>query len=279
MRAFLLALVLAGCASAGPNGASSTSPAPIVAAEKAFAARAAAIGWISSFKEYAASDALMYAPTPTNAQAFLATQADDGDKTLAWTPRFVGIAASGDFGFSAGPVWAAGKPYGNYFTIWRKQPDGKWKWIFDGGGGLPSEWPAAYGDAPRPEGRRASVTIAEQEVSAAEDDLATAAETDTSLAFALRILKGTILLRGGVSPAPALDADQSVILQKAPKAVRFKRLGMMAAPSADMVFTYGEASWDEDGAARLGRYARVWQTFGTQGRIVYDQVIPARKPT
>jgi hypothetical protein len=43
------------------------------------------------------------------------------------------IARSGDLGLSVGPAAVNGKRGGYYATIWRKGPDGAWKWIYDGG--------------------------------------------------------------------------------------------------------------------------------------------------
>src|SRR5262245_43164522 len=126
IRAAFIALVsLAACTAPPPN------PAPVIAAERAFAARAAAAGWLAAFRQYAAPDGINLTPEPGNAQAWLAQQPGDGGKNLAWWPIHAGISSAGDLGFTTGPVRIGTKPGGNYFTVWKKQPDGAWTWIFD----------------------------------------------------------------------------------------------------------------------------------------------------
>lgn len=61
------------------------------------------------------------------------------DFKLVWQPEKVGVARSGNLGYTSGTyVWtfkdASGKPVsdrGKYLTVWRKQADGSWKVLFD----------------------------------------------------------------------------------------------------------------------------------------------------
>lgn len=63
-----------------------------------------------------------------------------GPKTLTWEPLNVEVAKSGELGYTWGN-WIFTKPettyYGNYFTIWKKQDDGRWKVALDGGNSTP----------------------------------------------------------------------------------------------------------------------------------------------
>ena len=61
--------------------------------------------------------------------------------TLRWEPYFVDVAISGDIGYTLGR-WvftdadSTGQEYtgyGNYVTVWKKQADGSWKFVFDTG--------------------------------------------------------------------------------------------------------------------------------------------------
>lgn len=61
--------------------------------------------------------------------------------TLEWYPFKVEVAKSLDFGYTVGN-WiltsANGKKrYGNYMTVWKKQKDGTWKFVLDGGNTTP----------------------------------------------------------------------------------------------------------------------------------------------
>ncbi len=61
------------------------------------------------------------------------------DASVNWTPDFIEVSASGDMAYSYGRyVWllkdSTGKENeykGIYHTIWKKQTDGSWKYIWD----------------------------------------------------------------------------------------------------------------------------------------------------
>ena len=131
MRPFLFFAVLLASACATPREAAVT-PDAIIAAERAFAARAGEINWVPAFREYVAPDGQTigehgYESAPQS----LAETPDDGNHNLFWWPAFAGIARSGDIGFTTGPASfdEARTPRIYYFTIWRRQADGSWKWI------------------------------------------------------------------------------------------------------------------------------------------------------
>lgn len=137
MKRLLLALCLSACAGAHSARVAqpAVTPEPVIAAERAFAADGAQRGWIAAFRSYAAADAMTLSPGPVNAQENLAQAQGDGGTNLAWGPTYAGVSRAGDFGFTTGPFWLRNRDgvIGHYFTVWRKQPDGSWKWIFDAG--------------------------------------------------------------------------------------------------------------------------------------------------
>jgi ketosteroid isomerase-like protein len=61
------------------------------------------------------------------------------DFKLVWHPDKLGVARSGELGYTSGTyLWsfkdASGKPVsdrGKYLTVWKKQADGSWKVLFD----------------------------------------------------------------------------------------------------------------------------------------------------
>ncbi|HUR31604.1 MAG TPA: hypothetical protein VMZ69_09235 [Saprospiraceae bacterium] len=68
-------------------------------------------------------------------------QEDEDFKNISWKPFKVEAAKSGELGYTLGD-WQRETPdttyYGNYYTIWKKQSDGKWKWVVDGGNNTPA---------------------------------------------------------------------------------------------------------------------------------------------
>jgi ketosteroid isomerase-like protein len=98
-------------------------------------------------------------------------------ESVQWQPVFTAVSASGDFGYvwsrtaGSAPNTANGKPgesgEGLTFTVWRKQADGTWRFIFDAG------------SAPSPEALRAVLQNA-AELSAQEPPTLTPIERATA---------------------------------------------------------------------------------------------------
>ncbi len=60
---------------------------------------------------------------------------------ISWKPFKAEAAKSGDMGYTLGNWKYVGKDttlYGNYYTIWKKQADGKWRFVVDGGNNTPA---------------------------------------------------------------------------------------------------------------------------------------------
>ena len=61
--------------------------------------------------------------------------------TLEWSPVRVEVSQSADLGYTFG-TWIftnikGEKSYGVYMTVWKKQTDGSWKYVMDGGSSTP----------------------------------------------------------------------------------------------------------------------------------------------
>ena len=53
---------------------------------------------------------------------------------FSWKPDVIEVLASGNLAISSGPVFdPGGKKIGGYSSIWRREPDGNWRIIFDKG--------------------------------------------------------------------------------------------------------------------------------------------------
>lgn len=80
---------------------------------------------------------------PRAVEEFYAEQA--GQSSISWHPTFAEVAGSLDLGYtigeysntSRGASGAAVQRFGKYLTVWRRQPDGRWKFVIDGGNGSP----------------------------------------------------------------------------------------------------------------------------------------------
>ena len=112
--------------------------ASLLAAERAFAARAASAGAAKAFAEYMdPTDSRSFdGGDPHRGAAAIAKSHADGGR-LAWVPREVFASVGGDMGTTWG-VWtfnlpgeAAPRATGRYVTVWRKDAAGAWKAIID----------------------------------------------------------------------------------------------------------------------------------------------------
>ena len=67
----------------------------------------------------------------------------EGPRDISWAPFESKAAASGELGYTMGN-WKYTTPdttmYGFYYTIWKKQTDGSWKWTVDGGNNMPAAY-------------------------------------------------------------------------------------------------------------------------------------------
>ena len=117
----------------------------LLEADKAFSELSVTKGATAAFDSFLAEDATIFrnhADPYVGRQAIHNLQSQGSDQgTLTWQPYFADAASSGEFGYTLGK-WqysetdSAGKPQsvnGYYVTIWKKQHEGKWKFVFDSG--------------------------------------------------------------------------------------------------------------------------------------------------
>lgn len=100
-----------------------------------------------AFLEYLAEDGVLLRPNmypvagkETIKKTFF-DEADDKNLTLTWTPLYALIAGSGELGYTYG-IWqmeilkedkTTDIRKGTYVTIWKKDNNGKWKFVLDTG--------------------------------------------------------------------------------------------------------------------------------------------------
>jgi ketosteroid isomerase-like protein len=282
MKHLILTLALAGCTSAGAISAQPAHEAlhssdPVIAAERAFAARASEIGWIPAFCEATADDGQLVGRAGlVRSKERMCALSDDGERNLYWAPSFAGIASSGDLGFTTGPVSfdAARTPAMQYFTVWRRQADGSWKWIYDGGPGPVAE-AGPFSDTvqvlPTAAGGVGSAALAAQQVTDLELGAgATGALSDYLAADAHVYRQGQVRAIGGAAAQAAMEFPTDNVATRP--------LRTEASRAGDMVFTLGEARWEEPDGSKQGFFARIWQYSDGGWRVVYDQLAPWTPP-
>lgn len=117
--------------------------AEIVAVEAAFNASVTQNGIHHGFLEFAAEDAIMIRNSQaTEGKPAIAARfgksSDTGQK-LTWSPRKIEVAQSGELAYSFGDFTYMATDSlgdvdtltGHFCTIWKRQPDGSWKFVVD----------------------------------------------------------------------------------------------------------------------------------------------------
>jgi ketosteroid isomerase-like protein len=148
MLVAMMVLNLAGCSQPVKDDAESNRM-EIINADKAFSAMSAEKGMREAFLAFAADDVIkpQDGDQPVVGKESLMHSFEGApaqDFVLTWTP--LKADASGDLGYTFGN-WerkfktASGSDttaYGNYVSIWKRQADGSWKYVFDSGNATPS---------------------------------------------------------------------------------------------------------------------------------------------
>lgn len=263
-----------------PAVAKDIDPAPVVAAERAFAADGLALGVHASFYKHAAPNGIVFSPEPQLAKAVYEKPQPKGPP-LVWWPLWAGIARSGDLGFTTGPYTFDGQPRAWYFTVWAKQRDGSWKWLFDGGppssteGAAPKDSPVDYA---RPSARKAgSPAKAMTQVTAAEKALHAAALTDVKAAFLAAVAEDGRITGSRAKP-PTTRAEVEAELATRPASIAYAPLGGSASAAGDLAWTYGAARWTKDGAETRGHYVRIWRNDAKGWRVLFDELLESPPP-
>lgn len=120
-------------------------------ADEDFARAATTLGTGRAFGDYAAANAQIFS-TPgefiTGPEAISQSFGPPTDDSkLAWHPVTGEAAHSGDLGFTVGYAVFTGKRadgapqvrYSKYLTVWKKQRDGSWRYVVDGGNARPNQ--------------------------------------------------------------------------------------------------------------------------------------------
>ena len=270
LHAPLLALTLAATT---PDPAA----ASLIAAERGFSADALRYGVRLAFLAHFDAGSWVFRPMPVSALAALARDPDDGTR-LEWTPRLVGVAASGDLGFSTGP-WSshragqADMAHGQFLSIWRRGSDGIWRVFADGGIFHPA--PAKAAPAPpvlavptmpsaplAADERERREHLLERRDADLREALAQSPVTSPLPRFADVALHA---LRDGQPPADGAEA-LALTGKDAPGLGRGPRQALGVAASGDLGYTLGGGA----DCAGCGSYLRVWRWQDGQWMLLVD---------
>lgn len=299
-------------ASPAPGGKSALQS--MVDTELAFARMAKEQGIRPAFMAFIADDGILFRPTAVKGKQWMIEHPlppTDKRPVLSWYPTFAHITFQGNLGYTTGP-WeykadihdAAPVAWGNFLTVWRRQPDGSWKFAIDLGISnpkpeqaatpwqLPDKYHEGYGNVggvgPAPDPRKdaevskkeaAALLAREREFSAAS------VSRGTQQAFAEYAALEVRMFRNGQQPilgkanAVAAILEGSIVWTWEPAFADVSR-------SHDLGYTYGTykiTSRDPTSNAEkveTGNYYRIWEkrsdniTQPVAWRVVADLLDP-----
>jgi ketosteroid isomerase-like protein len=289
---FLVASVVAAVVGAGQvptSGSAAAIPPPLAAmaeTEREFAAAAKVKGVRDAFLEYFTEDA-MFEPGGGSAKDQLRKQKPQpsSERELVWEPRTGDVAASGELGWLTGPgtfINHAGPDktprHTNYLSVWRKEPDGRWRVFIDLGTNLKA--PATFA----PGFTRfafADRYTAKEPKAAAGDKLSAAdrglneriASAGAAAAYADVLAPGARLHRDGVGALTEPSAVREWLTNAT--GMTAQAAAAESAASGDLGYSYG--TYRLGSTDKSGTYLRIWTRDG-QGRwrIVAEVLPPPR---
>ena len=110
-----------------------TTPTTAIDAERAFAADAQKIGQWTAFRKWSTVDAMMFTPQPVAAHDYLVGKQDPA-AAVTWSPSQSIVSCDGGHAVNLGPWTSAnGKVHGYFTTIWVRQSNRTWRWVYDSG--------------------------------------------------------------------------------------------------------------------------------------------------
>jgi ketosteroid isomerase-like protein len=147
---FICAFIIASCNRPVEENLSQKAREEIIQTEKDFSAMSESRGMKEAFLNYAADDVVKlrnreYPIVGINSLRSAFEADNDTASVLKWYPLKADAASSGELGYSYGNWEYTGKDsigkeikaFGNYFTVWKKNKNGEWKFTLDGGNTTP----------------------------------------------------------------------------------------------------------------------------------------------
>lgn len=267
----------------------------MVETERAFSRAAEEKGTREAFAEFLADNGILFRPTPVVGRKWMQEHPLPPSTTrslLSWQPIFAAISRGGDLGYTTGP-WefkqdikdARAAAFGNFMTVWRKQPDGSWRFALDLGISNPEpKTPATTWQVPdvspkgagtfkgvNQESERATLLMVEREFSNASGARGAVEAFRSYAATDVRLFRnGRFPFVGKLAATDALVP----VTAEWTWTPSFAEVSL----SGDLGYSYGTYELRERTGARAlserGNYARVWKKVNGYWKLVVDVADP-----
>ena len=284
MKAFFLLPLFWASSLLAQEPDSSSSLFGMREAERNFAKASLMIGRNAAFAEFFAEESVLFTDKwITNGKQF-SKDRKPSPIVLKWEPEFMDIAQSGDFGISTGP-WEV-QEYrpnttplftGYFLTVWKKQGNGEWKVILDGGSTTPVEEGPKHNfsfpngaDKVIPKPVVTDIDLSKKDL-LEKDKLFQKEWKENPTAFTSFLASDGRIQLSGHLPTTNTDTIRTWV-NTLDRSLVWKSIGAGAASSGDLGFTYGVMKTQNSDLIR-GHYVLIWKKRpGSTWQVVLEMI-------
>jgi ketosteroid isomerase-like protein len=264
-----------------PNIFAQNNMQKIYDTEKAFEKSAAENGINQAFLEFSAPDGTCFAPGyPVNCRDYFKSR-PVSTAALFWNPTFIDISSNGAMAYSTGN--SVFKPkgkddsaafYGEYATVWQRQPDGNYKAVVDLG--ISHEQPntETKWTSPADSGKEMN----ENKYSAADTStrfFEMSAKESLGTAYKNYLAEDVRMLRDGKMPIVGKRAALDEYKNSKLKVNFAKRSVFVGAADMAYITNFYNVSDKNGQVIEKGNFLQVWKLRGGKWQIVFDAFVPA----
>ncbi|MBC8054740.1 MAG: DUF4440 domain-containing protein [Sphingobacteriaceae bacterium] len=260
----------------------------LVSAENYFAALTQEKGIRKAFLEVSDNNTVVFRPGPVSAAKYFKNKSDSLG-LLSWEPVFARISKSGDWGVTSGPSTyrqsdTSSIHYGDYLSVWKKNPKGVWKLALDLGidHPKPKAKQSLLFQNPKNEiyqKQRSDERLQQREDVVISSDrlMATILKADDQIAFKDFISDECRLLFPGQEPIIGKKAIMS-FWQKQGANLSSEPLKADRSYSGELAYTHGNANIIRKGIKKEYHYVRIWELQpGYLWNVIFEIYVPAEK--
>jgi ketosteroid isomerase-like protein len=267
----------------------------MVETEREFSRTSVEKGIRDAFLTFIADDGTLFRPRPVAGKKWLA-ESPQRPGLLTWRPIFADIARSADLGYTTGPWEFREKgpddkevAHGNFMTVWKKQADGRWRFVIDFGISNPPpstssetlETPAASTAASAPARKGVDVSAERAALLTLDGEFSKSSAAKGALkAYLLYASDDIRLLRNRAQPMVGKQALGAALGERA-GTLTWQPLFADVSGAGDLGYTYGSAEFKDtaSGKTEYRQYVRIWKRpSGGEWRVVLDVTNPAPPP-
>lgn len=261
----------------------------MVDTERAFSRMSEKKGTREAFSTFIADDGILFRPRAVFGKKWMQENPLPPSSTrslLVWQPILAGMSRAGDLGYTTGP-WqykndikdAKASAFGNFMTVWKKQPNGRWRFVVDLGISNPEpKTPARLLLVPPTVGSarvdtakaRADLLTTEQEFSKASSQRGAVEAFLSYAANDVRVFRDQkqpfIGKKSSVAAMMALSIEWTWTPASAD-----------VSSSGDLGYSYGLYELRDKSTHAVtesGNYLRVWRRIGSNWKVILDLTNP-----